>query len=120
MLPFHKSSKKRKRIEWHCNIFLSLCEYNPDLMMLAVDYVDNIKENEEVGNPNLKDLAIYNASIRNILNWYKIKVVDDSWNHDQWAVDIYNSKENNFCYYCFNYNGTSIKNDSDFFWEKYN
>ena len=81
------------------------------------DYVDNIRENEEVGNQNLKDWTIYNIRIHNILDRYKIKVIYVSGNYAQWAVDIYNSKENHFLDYSFSYNRTK-KNASDFFLRK--
>ena len=114
----HMSSKRKERTDGSSIFFLSLCEYKPDLMLLTGDYVDNLKENERMGYQNLKDWEIYNTTISTLINRNKIKVIDVSGNHDQWAVDVYNSKENNFLDNSFIYNRTNIKNESDFFLRK--
>ena len=71
-----------------------------------------------MGEQNLEDWKIYNITIKNKLRDKGFKVIDVSGNHDQWAVDSYDSKENNFLDNSFIYNRTNVKNESDFFFEK--
>ena len=114
----HLSAKYDYRTDGSSIFFLSLCQYKPDLMLLTGDYSNNVDENDEMGKQNLNDWKIYNDTIRTFIDRYKIKVIDVSGNHDQWAIDKYDSKENNFLDYSFIYNRTNIKNESDFFLRK--
>ena len=62
---------------------------------------------------------MYNSTVRNVFKKKGFKVIDISGNHDQWAVDAFDSKENNFLDYSFIYNRTNIKDEDEFFCRKY-
>ena len=111
----HISTSKREKIDGSSIFLVSLCEYDPDIVLLTGDYVDNVKVGQRVGIQNLDDWKIYNSSIRNVLLKKGFKVIDISGNHDQWAVDSFNSKENNFLDNSFIYNRTNVKSEEDFF-----
>jgi len=114
----HMSITRKARTDGSSILLLSLCEYNPDLFLLTGDYVDNIKKEEDFSQQNLEEWKKYNTTIRTILLKERFKVIDVSGNHDQWAVDSYDSKENNFLDNSFIYNRTNVKNESDFFLRK--
>jgi len=116
----HISSTRNERTDGSTLLVSTLCEYNPDLFLLTGDYVDNIKKGQKMGEQNLEDWKIYNITIKNKLKDKGFKVIDVSGNHDQWAVDSYDSKENNFLDNSFIYNNTNVKNESDFFLRKIN
>ena len=97
---------------------LSLMKYNPDIFLLTRDCVDNLKKGEKMGMQNLEDWKIYNETIISYLKEKCFRVLDVSGNHDQWAVDTFDSKENNFLDNSFIYNRTNVKNESDFFVRK--
>ena len=111
----HMSITRKARTDGSSILLMSLCEYNPDLFLLTGDYVDNIKKGQEFSQQNLEEWKIYNTTIRTALLKKGFKVIDASGNHDQWAVDSYDSKENNFLDNSFIYNRTNVKNESDFF-----
>ena len=111
----HMSITRKARTNGSSILLISLCEYNPDLFLLTGDYVDNIKKGQEFSQQNLEEWKIYNTTIRTALLKKGFKVIDASGNHDQWAVDSYDSKENNFLDNSFIYNRTNVKNESDFF-----
>ena len=114
----HMSITRKARTDGSSILLMSLCEYNPDLFLLTGDYVDNIKKGQKMGEQNSEDWKIYNITIKNKLKDKGFKVIDVSGNHDQWAVDSYDSKENNFLDNSFIYNRTNVKNESDFFLRK--
>ena len=115
----HISSTRMKRTDSSSIFIISLCEYNPDIFLMTGDYVDNIKKGENMGMQNLEDWKMYNSTIINVLKKKGFKVIDISGNHDQWAVDAFDSKENYFLDYSFIYNRTNIKDEEDFFCRKY-
>ena len=115
----HISSTRMQRTDSSSIFILSLCEFNPDIFLMTGDYVDNIKQGENMGMQNLEDWKMYNSTIINVLKKKGFKVIDISGNHDQWAVDAFDSKENYFLDYSFIYNRTNIKNEDDFFCRKY-
>ena len=114
----HMSITKKERTDGSSIVFVSLCEYNPDIFLLTGDYVDNVKKGEELAQQNLEEWKIYNTTIRNSLLKKGFKVIDISGNHDQWTVSKYDSKENNFLYNSFIYSKRNVKNESDFFARK--
>ena len=116
----HISTNRMERTDSSSIFIMSLCEYNPDIFLMTGDYVDNSKEGEKFGLQNLEDWKMYNSTIVNVLKKKGFKVIDISGNHDQWAVDAFDSKENNFLDYSFVYNRTNIKNEEDFFLENIN
>ena len=63
----------------------------------------------------MEEWKIYNTTIRNILINKKFKVIDISGNHDQWAVDSYDSEDNNYLDNSFIYNRTNVKSETDFY-----
>ena len=111
----HISTRNKEKTDGSTLLISTLCEYNPDLFLLTGDYVDNIKKGQEFSQQNLEEWKIYNTTIRTALLKKGFKVIDASGNHDQWAVDSYDSKENNFLDNSFIYNRTNVKNESDFF-----
>ena len=114
----HISTRNKEKTDGSTLLISTLCEYNPDLFLLTGDYVDNIDPDQEMGEQNLEDWKIYNITIKNRLEKKGFKVIDVSGNHDQWAVDTFNSEENNFLDNSFIYNRTNIKNESDFYLRK--
>ena len=114
----HISINKKQRTDGSSIFMMSLIEYNPDLVLLTGDYVDNIKEGQNMGCQNLDEWKIYNISIRSLLIKKGFKVIEVSGNHDQWAVDEVNSKENNYLDYSFTFNRINTKKESDFFLRK--
>jgi len=115
----HISSTRMQRTDSSSIFILSLCEFNPDIFLMTGDYVDNIKQGENMGMQNLEDWKMYNSTIINVLKKKGFKVIDISGNHDQWAVDAFDSKENYFLDYSFIYNRINIKDEEDFFCRKY-
>ena len=115
----HISTTRMERTDGSSIFILSLCEYNPDIVLMTGDYVDNSKQGEKMGIQNLEDWKMYNSTVRNVFKKKGFKVIDISGNHDQWAVDAFDSKENNFLDYSFIYNGTNIKDEDEFFCRKY-
>ena len=79
------------------------------------DYIDNFKKKQHFGFQNLKEWNIYNTTIRGLLFKKGIKVIEVTGNHDQWAVDKVNSKENNYLDNSFSFNRTDTKTEYDFF-----
>ena len=114
----HISENRKQRTDGSSIFLMSLCEYNPDLVLLTGDYIDNVKKGENLGMQNLEEWKIYNSSIKNVLLKKGFKVVDISGNHDQWAVDKFDSEENHFLDNSFIYNRINTKNESDFFLKK--
>ena len=115
----HISTTRMERTDGSSIFILSLCEYNPDIVLMTGDYVDNSKQGEKMGIQNLEDWKMYNSTVRNVFKKKGFKVIDISGNHDQWAVDAFDSKENNFLDYSFIYNRTNIKDEDEFFCRKY-
>ena len=111
----HMSINRQHRTDGSSIFLRSLCEYNPDIFLLTGDYVDNVKKGEKLGQQNLEEWKIYNTTIRNYLSKKGFKVIDVSGNHDLWALDSYDSKDNNFLGNSFIYNKYNVKNESDFF-----
>ena len=111
----HISTTRKERTDGSSIFLISLYEYNPDLFLLTGDYVDNVKKGEEFSQQNLEEWKIYNTTIRNILINKKFKVIDISGNHDQWAVDSYDSEDNNYLDNSFIYNRTNVKSETDFY-----
>ena len=107
-----------KRTDGSQIMFAYLYEYKPDLFLLTGDYVDNVKKDEKIGIQNLDDWKMYKISIINILKEKGFKVIDISGNHDLWAVDTFDSKENNFLDNSFVFNRTNVKNENNFFCRK--
>ena len=105
----HINFKKNERTESTYEFMLSLIEYNPNLVLLTGDYVDNFDKKRRMGLQNLEDWKIYNSTIRDLFFQKGFKVIDISGNHDQWAVDEANSKENNFLDYSFAFNRSNTK-----------
>ena len=105
----HMSVNRKERTDGSSIFLMSLCEYNPDLVLLTGDYTDNVKKGENVGAQNLEEWKIYNSSIRSVLLKKGLKVIDISGNHDQWAVDKYDSEENHFLDNSFIYNRIKTK-----------
>ena len=116
----HISVNKEERTDGSTLLMMSLCEYNPDLVLLTGDYVDNFKKNKNLGYQNLQEWEIYNSTIRSILSKKGIKVIEVSGNHDQWAVDKFDSKENNYLDNSFSFNRYNTKTKEDFFMKKVN
>ena len=114
----HISENRKQRTDGSSIFLMSLCEYNPDLVLLTGDYIDNVKKGDNMGMQNLEEWKIYNSSIKNVLLKKGFKVVDISGNHDQWAVDKFDSEENHFLDNSFIYNRINTKNESDFFLKK--
>ena len=115
----HISTRNKEKIDGSTLFMMSLLKYNPDIILLTGDYVDNIKKGEELGLQNLDDWKIYNETIRSFLYEKNVSVIDVSGNHDQWAVDSFDSEENNFLDNSFVYNRTNVKKESDFFLRKF-
>ena len=115
----HISSTRMQRTDSSSIFIISLCEYNPDIFLMTGDYVDNTKQGEYMGMQNLEDWKMYNSTIINVLKKKGFKVIDISGNHDQWAVDTFDSKKNYFLDHSFIYNRTNIKDEDDFFCRKY-
>ena len=115
----HISTTRMERTDGSSIFILSLCEYNPDIVLMTGDYVDNSKQGEKMGIQNLEDWKMYNSTVRNVFKKKGFKVIDISGNHDQWAVNAFDSKENNFLDYSFIYNRTNIKDEDEFFCRKY-
>ena len=115
----HISTTRMERTDGSSIFILSLCEYNPDIVLMTGDYVDNSKQGEKMGIQNLEDWKMYNSTVRNVFKKKGFKVIDISGNHDQWAVDAFDSKENDFLDYSFIYNRTNIKDEDEFFCRKY-
>ena len=114
----HMSITDMHRTDGSSIFLVSLCEYKPDLFLLTGDYVDNFKKGQKTGIQNSDDWKMYSSSIINVLKEKGFKVVDISGNHDQWAVDAFNSKENTFLDNSFIYNRKNVKNEEDFFCRK--
>ena len=114
----HVSTKSTQKIDGSTVLMMSLLKYNPDIFLLTGDYVDNLKKSEELGLQNLEDWKIYNKTIISYLKRKGLRVIDVSGNHDQWAVNEFNSKENHFLDNSFVYNRTNVKNKDDFFLRK--
>ena len=115
----HISTTRMERTDSSSIFIMSLCEYNPDIVLMTGDYVDNNKQGEKMGMQNLEDWKMYNSTVVNVFKKKGFKVIDISGNHDQWAVDAFNSKENYFLDYSFIYNRTNIKDEDEFFCRKY-
>ena len=111
----HISIKREGRTDSSTLFMMSLCEYNPDLVLMTGDYIDNFKKKQHFGFQNLKEWNIYNTTIRGLLFKKGIKVIEVTGNHDQWAVDKVNSKENNYLDNSFSFNRTDTKTEYDFF-----
>ena len=92
----HISTTRMERTDSSSIFIMSLCEYNPDIVLMTGDYVDNNKQGEKMGMQNLEDWKMYNSTVVNVFKKKGFKVIDISGNHDQWAVDAFNSKENYF------------------------
>ena len=114
----HISIKKSERTDGSSIFMMSLCEYNPDLVLLTGDYVDNFDNTQQMGLQNLEEWKIYNTSIRGLFIKKGFKVIEVSGNHDQWAIDEFNSKDNNYLDYSFTFNRNNTKTESDFFVKK--
>ena len=114
----HISTTRKERTDGSSVVLFSLCEYNPDIFLLTGDYVDNVKQGQRMGEQNLEDWKIYNSTVRNFLLKKGFKVVDISGNHDQWAVDKFDSEENHFLENSFIFNRTNVKSELDFFLRK--
>ena len=97
---------------------MSLCEYNPDLVLLTGDYVDNFDNTQQMGLQNLEEWKIYNTTIRGLFIKKGFKVIEVSGNHDQWAINEFNSKDNNYLDYSFTFNRSNTKTESEFFVKK--
>ena len=119
MTDIHMSITDMHRTDGSSILLVSLCEYKPDLFLLTGDYVDNFKKGQKTGIQNLDDWKMYGSSIVNILKKKGFQVVDISGNHDQWAVDTFDSKENTFLDNSFIYNRANVKSEEDFFCRKY-
>ena len=119
MTDIHMSITDMHRTDGSSILLVSLCEYKPDLFLLTGDYVDNFKKGQKTGIQNLDDWKMYGSSIINVLKKKNFKVVDISGNHDQWAVDTFDSKENTFLDNSFIYNRANVKSEEDFFCRKY-
>ena len=115
----HMSITDMHRTDGSSIFLVSLCEYKPDLFLLTGDYVDNFKKGQKTGIQNSDDWKMYSSSIIKVLKEKGFKVVDISGNHDQWAVDAFNSKENTFLDNSFIYNRANVKSEEDFFCRKY-
>ena len=111
----HISLKRKGRTDGSTIFMMSLCEYNPDLVLMTGDYIDNFKKNQHLGYQNLKEWKIYNTSIRGLLFKKGFKVIEVTGNHDQWAVDAVNSKEHNYLDNSFSFNRDDTKTVDDFF-----
>ena len=114
----HISTTRKERTDGSSVVLFSLCEYNPDIFLLTGDYVDNVKQGQRMGEQNLEDWKMYNSIVRDFLLKKGFKVVDISGNHDQWAVDKFDSEENHFLENSFIYNRTNVKSELDFFLRK--
>ena len=119
MTDIHMSITDMHRTDGSSILLVSLCEYKPDLFLLTGDYVDNFKKGQKTGIQNLDDWKMYGSSIVNVLKKKGFQVVDISGNHDQWAVDTFDSKENTFLDNSFIYNRANVKSEEDFFCRKY-
>ena len=119
MTDIHMSITDMQRTDGSSILLVSLCEYKPDLFLLTGDYVDNFKKGQKTGIQNLDDWKMYGSSIVNVLKKKGFQVVDISGNHDQWAVDTFDSKENTFLDNSFIYNRANVKSEEDFFCRKY-
>ena len=119
MTDIHMSITDMHRTDGSSILLVSLCEYIPDLFLLTGDYVDNFKKGQKTGIQNLDDWKMYGSSIVNVLKKKGFQVVDISGNHDQWAVDTFDSKENTFLDNSFIYNRANVKSEEDFFCRKY-
>ena len=119
MTDIHMSIIDMHRTDGSSILLVSLCEYKPDLFLLTGDYVDNFKKGQKTGIQNLDDWKMYGSSIVNVLKNKGFQVVDISGNHDQWAVDTFDSKENTFLDNSFIYNRANVKSEEDFFCRKY-
>ena len=116
----HISINRKERTDGSTIFMMSLIKYNPDLFLLTGDYVDNFKAGQRLGGQNLEEWKIYNITIRTLLIKKGFKVLDVSGNHDQFGVDEFNSKENNYLDYSFSFNRTNTNNESEFFIRKMN
>ena len=119
MTDIHISITDMHRTDGSSILLVSLCEYKPDLFLLTGDYADNFKKGQKTGIQNLDDWKMYGSSIVNVLKKKGFQVVDISGNHDQWAVDTFDSKENTFLDNSFIYNRANVKSEEDFFCRKY-
>ena len=51
----HISIKREGRTDSSTLFMMSLCEYNPDLVLMTGDYIDNFKKKQHFGFQNLKE-----------------------------------------------------------------
>ena len=113
----HTNTNKKPTLKKNGSlIFLnSFINYQPDLILLTGDVVDNFKDSSyfmKVGAQRKRDWDEYNKTIRQIISKYP--VIDVSGNHDLYCVDSAISKTNYFLDYSFIFNRTNVKNNDDF------
>ena len=89
-------------------------DYKPDLILNSGDVVDSYEDSfwPKVGSQWKGDWDIYSNTIKKDLS--KFKVLDVAGNHDLFAVDSFDSKNNNFLDHSFTYNRSNLKNMDDF------
>ena len=111
----HISNTRSEKTDGSLLFLNSLLNYNPDLIILTGDVVDNFKGKSRwhrVGIQNEEDWNIYNKEVKKMLSKYL--VIDVPGNHDVWAVDAVTSKENKFLDNSFIYNRSNVKTKKDF------
>ena len=107
------SSQQALKLDSSLLFLYSLLEYNPDLIIITGNIVENNKGKKVFrGCQMLEDWKIYNTSLRNYLSKYN--VIDIAGYHDVWAVDSVTSKINNFLDHSFIFNRSNVINDDDF------
>ena len=114
----HVNSKKTERNDGLVEFMKSLCEYEPDLVLITGDLVDNYHKKLRLGLQNLDDWNIYNKTIKELFQQKNFNVIEISGNHEQWAVNRATSRENNYLDYSFTFNRNNTKNKLDFLLRK--
>ena len=95
----------------------SFLDYNPDLILITGNVVDNYKGKTEKGTlkPGCQspdDWKLYNISLKSSLRKYP--VLDIAGEHDVWGVDSVTSNLNMFLDYSFMFNRTNVENEDNF------
>ena len=115
----HLSKTRPEKSDGSLLFVSSILNYNPNFIILTGDVVDNFRGEfhwHRVGIQNGDDWNIYNKSLQKLIS--KFPVIDVAGNHDVWAVDSVESKENHFLDNSFMFNRTSLKTENDFLLKK--
>lgn len=111
----HLTNNNPLRLDGSLIFLNSVLNYNPDLILLTGDMVDNFKGKRNwarIGIQSNEDWVIFNKTAKKMFS--KFPVIDIAGNHDVWSVESVTSLGNFFLNYSFMFNRSNVHNDDDF------